>query len=178
MSKAAVIADVARKVGTEPYLLDALINFETGGTYDPQIKNPYSSARGLIQITDSPARELGFRDSADAVTKFSDFHSQMYHVVLPYFQMQRRRHGPLDTRQRLYMSVFYPAYMDTSPHTEFPASVQKVNPGIVRVRDYIYFVNSRVNEGTLMLKKAAPALSAAMIALGIAGMIYWLQRRK
>lgn len=167
---AAYIEEVATLVGTNPAWLDALINFETGGTYSPTIKNPRSSARGLIQITDAAAQDLGFRDSLDAVTKNPDVQSQMYNVVLPYLE----RYKPLETRQKLYMAVFYPAAMSEPPDTVFPAWVRQANPGVDTVGDYVRFVDARVKTGTLKIPKALPAL---IVAVG-AGVALWATTRR
>lgn len=48
--KAKSIARVAKNIGVDPNDLAAVISFETGGTFDPNIKNPKSSATGLIQF--------------------------------------------------------------------------------------------------------------------------------
>lgn len=48
--KAASIARVAKNIGVNPNDLAAVISFETGGTFSPSIKNPKSTATGLIQF--------------------------------------------------------------------------------------------------------------------------------
>ena len=173
-SQAQIISDVAQAIGTQPQWLDALINFETGGTYNPQIKNPKSSARGLIQIIDSSAQDLGFDSSLDAVTMYPNFESQMRNVVQPYFQRWMKSFGPLDTQQKLYMTVFYPKAVTWDTQREFPDSVKAVNPGINKPQDYIDFVNARVKEGALHFPKALP-LTGLLIA---GALIYLLVRRK
>jgi len=163
-----IIRDVARQIGTRAEWLDALINFETAGTYDPQIKNPHSSARGLIQFIDSTARsEFGVSDSLALVQKYPDFKSQMYNAVLPYL----KKYAPYPTKQKLYMAVFYPAYMNRPPSTVFPESVRKVNPGISTVQDYINYVDRRV-KNPLIPKFAAPIL----LIVGIGVVSYYLYR--
>ena len=162
--RAEIIADVAQKLGTRPEWLDALINFETGGTYDPTIKNPNSSARGLIQVIDRTAQdEFGVLDSLELVAKNPDFRSQMYNVVLPYL----KKYAPFEDKQSLYMAVFYPKYRYVSPETEFPAYVQRVNPGIRKVQDYIDFVDARIKEDTLHF----PFSTAPILIAGIIGAI-------
>ena len=171
MTDKEIIADVASRVGVDPPLLDALINFETGGTYSPTIKNPVSSARGLIQITNAPAKDLGFRDSLHAVESYPDFKSQMYNVVLPYLDMQRRRKGSLNSEQQLFMSIFYPSYMNVAPDTQFPDAVKKVNPGINTPQDYINFVRKRIS--VTAIKKALP-----LPMMVLAGVIAWYAIKK
>jgi len=48
--KAAAISKVARNIGVNPNDLASVISFETGGTFDPNKRNPKSSATGLIQF--------------------------------------------------------------------------------------------------------------------------------
>lgn len=164
-----VIADVARRLGVPGSWLDGLINFETAGTYDPRIKNPYSSARGLIQITDARARDIGYNDSMDAVTRNPDFSSQMYNVVYPAL----KPYVPFENKQALYMAVFYPAYRDVPPDTAFPPNVRKVNPGIDTVQDYIDHVDRRIVLSALRLPKLIPVLILAAIGAGV-----WIASRR
>lgn len=48
--KAKTIKETAVRIGVNPNDLASVISFETGGTFDPSIKNPKSSATGLIQF--------------------------------------------------------------------------------------------------------------------------------
>ena len=48
--KAESIARVTKNIGVDPNDLAAVISFETGGTFNPNIRNPKSSATGLIQF--------------------------------------------------------------------------------------------------------------------------------
>ena len=175
------ISEVARKVGARPSLLDALINFETGGTYDPLIKNPRpdSTAVGLIQITDSTARDI-FGMSANAlISKYPTFDAQMEYVVLPYLQQRKKVFNggaPLFSENDLYMSVFYPAYMNKSPDTPFPDNVVKVNPGIRTPADYARFVNQRIKKEALLVLKPLPMIIAGTVIIGVT--IWYVSRKK
>ena len=172
------IQQVAQQIGTQPEWLDALINFETGGTYSTSAQNPYSSAKGLIQIIDSSAQELGFRDSKDAVLQNRTFDTQMDNVVLPYFQLwlKRLKIPAFDTQQKLYMTVFYPKAVAWTPTQTFSDSIQNVNPGIKTPQDYINFVNARINKTTLhTFSKGLPLVAIALLGLGA---WFWLKRRK
>jgi hypothetical protein len=170
--RADAISEVAELVGTRPEWLDALINFETGGTYDPMKKNPVSSARGLIQIVDASAQDLGYRDSLEAVTKNPTFYSQLDNVVLPYLLRWKKKFGSLDTQQKLYMTVFYPVAVTWPEEKEFPVEVQKLNPGIKTPKDYISHVNRRLVVGNLTFPKATPIL---LIALAGIGVYFWMK---
>lgn len=176
MTEAQIITEAARRIGTKPEWLDALINFETGGTYSTNIKNPRSSAIGLIQLTNAPARDMGFADSTAAVEAYPDFKSQMFNIVVPYFEMKKKQNG-IDNymkKQSLYMAVFYPAYWDWPADSLFPIEVRNVNPGINTPQDYINFVDKRIKTDTL---KVASSVSLVLIA-GLATAAYLMYRYK
>lgn len=52
------------KLGLDADNLMACMAFETGGTFSPSIKNPSSSATGLIQFMEATAKDLGTTTSA------------------------------------------------------------------------------------------------------------------
>ena len=161
MTQHEIIIETAQKLATEPAWLDALIKFESG--YSPTIKNKASTARGLIQFTDDSARMLGYKDSAALVTALPTFETQMRGAVLPYLKYW----GPYPSQQSLYMAVFYPKFRYSPVDTVFPDSVQKVNPGIVTVQDYIHFVNRRIS--FTAVKK-----SASLAGLVLAGALVYM----
>jgi len=132
------------------WLLD-LVSFETGGTFNPQIKNPYSSARGLIQFIDSTARGLGYNDSLHLVSKFPTVQAQLAGPVTDYL----RPYGPYNSAGELFLSVFYPAARNYSIDTTFEdifkdrydatwrtkyIAFRDANPRITTPRDYINLV--------------------------------------
>lgn len=82
--KAAVIERVAAQIGLKPNDLAHIISFETGGTFDPAIRNPRSSATGLIQkMADPDGKYYGYtRDELGSMS----FEEQMEKVVLRYFR--------------------------------------------------------------------------------------------
>lgn len=134
-----LIGQAAAKIKADPVALHNLISFETAGTFDPLIKNPYSSARGLIQFTDATARSMGYADSAALVNSHPVFSDQLFGPVVKYLSP----YMPFPSRQSLYMAVFYPAARDWPEMRPFPENVQKVNPGIKTVGDYISLVERR-----------------------------------
>lgn len=135
--KKQIIQEVAKFLNVNWEWLYNLINFETAGTFSPSVKNPRSSARGLLQFRDSTARKMGFRDSLDLVNKYPSFEGQMWGPVVQYLKPMR----PFPTEQSLYMAVFRPVNRTSPLDTVFPENVQKVNPGIVTVGDYVSKVN-------------------------------------
>jgi hypothetical protein len=182
------IREVALAVGARPSLLDALINFETAGTYDPLIENPLpdSTAIGLIQINDPTAYDLFGVSAKELVNKYPTFDSQMDNVVLPYLQQRKAAYNdnrPLFTKHELYMSVFYPAYISHDPDTLFSDSIQRANTynigdKTVTIRtpaEYAAFVDRRIREDTLIVPKLFPVI---LIGTGITGVAIWYLFRK
>lgn len=176
--QAAVIREAAIQIGTRPEWLDALINFETAGTYDTSISNTLSSAKGLIQFTNASARDLGYADSTDLVRALPDFESQMMNGVVPYFRLKARQNNitSYQDKQALYMAVFYPVYWNKPPGTPFPDSVQAVNPGIVTAQDYINFVDGRIRAEALRVPPTLPIL-AILAGVGVIGWIFLRSRK-
>lgn len=178
MTRDEIIIDVANRVGTNPQWLDALINFETAGTYSPTIENKRDpQAKGLIQFRNAASQDLGYQDSLDLVTKNPTFESQMYNAVLPYFEMRKRKYGPLDTEQKLYMAVFNPGYINVPPDTVTSPEIQKGNPEIKTVQDYIDLVRRRINENYVKVTDKLNPMKALLLAGIIAGAAWmWLRK--
>ena len=122
---------LAGYLGVPSTWLDRLITFESG--FNPQAKNPISGARGLIQFTDTTARNMGFTSALDLVTRYPDISSQLRGPVRDYLTPFK----PFPTAQSLYMAVFYPAARKWPLEALFPLEVQKDNPGINTVGDYV-----------------------------------------
>lgn len=169
-ARAAKIAEIADRLSVPPRWLDALINFETAGTYSTTIKNPYSSARGLIQFTDAAAQDLGFSDSKALVNTYPEFDRQMEFAVYPYL----KRYMPFANRQQLYMAVFFPRYRNRAPSTEFPDTVKNVNPGIDTIQDYMDFVDKRIKGETL---HAFPKALAVPLIVAAGAAAFWFLTR-
>ena len=124
---------VAADLGVSADSLYKLINFESG--WNPAARNPITGATGLIQWENATARDLGYNDAADLLSQNPDRVSQLnvvYQYLAPY--------KPFANDQSLTMAVFYPAYRNVSPDTQFPADVQRDNPDIKTPLDYMQFV--------------------------------------
>ncbi len=129
------LSDLSRELRIPMHWLFQIIKFESN--FNPQAKNPYSSARGLIQFIDSTARDLGYNSSLDLVTKHPSIVSQIKGPVRRYFL----RYYPFPTKSSFYMSVFYPKYRNYDLDYEFPNYIKKVNPNIITIRDYVKWVD-------------------------------------
>jgi len=139
-SEKQALQDVATRLGVPSSWLAAVINFETAGTWNPTIKNPNSSARGLIQFLDATARDLGYDSALSLVTSNPTIESQLRGPVLRYFL----KHGPrFKSKQELWFAVFLPRYKN-APHSTViyaddlakQAKFRRANPGIKTVGDY------------------------------------------
>lgn len=96
------IIDIASKLQVQPDHLMAVIAFESGNTFKPDIKNKYGSgAIGLIQFMPFVAKSLG--TTTEKLSKMTaveqlDF---VYKYLKPYS-------GRMKTLEDVYMSVLYP----------------------------------------------------------------------
>jgi hypothetical protein len=116
--------------------LFALVSYESG--FNPKIKNPESSARGLIQWIDSRARELGYSGSADLVARHPTVESQLLGPVV----RDLSRYKPFPTFEKLVASVFYPAAVDDYDKPLRP-SESAINAGMRTVQEYANRIRSR-----------------------------------
>lgn len=151
------IVEVANNLGTNPYWLANLINFETAFTFDPKKENALGYT-GLIQFGTTgryaTIKDLGitkeYLKSRTAVEQMD--------IVEQYFKLPHKRNGSeYKNVADLYMAVFYPAAVGKSLDFNIaedwaskdsrnrPASYfssPAVNPGIVTVRDYVTKANN------------------------------------
>lgn len=169
------IERVSGQLNIHPSWLANVINFESGG--NPQARNPYSSATGLIQFIPSTASRLG--TSTDALYGMTGRQQMAY--VERYFSSYA---GKLRSQEDVYMAVFYPKAIG-NPDYPFPASVTAVNPGIYTPRDYVTMANRRakiapyvgdiVASGVARLYGAWPIL-LVLGAGGITAALIWRRR--
>lgn len=141
---AAAVRRTANRIGTRPEWLASVIQFESAGTWSPSVRNPSSSATGLIQFTKATAERLGY-DLEDLAAM--SVLEQLEGPVVDYFQTVAGGRwsdgqGPipafrLDSLQAVAMAVFFPRAATWSPSSSFPSWVQLANPGIVTVADYL-----------------------------------------
>ena len=89
--------------------LMACICFETGGTFSPSIRNPKSSAVGLIQFMRATAQGLG--TSTELLGRMTAEEQLRY--VERYFQPYADRIASLDD---LYLAILWPAGIGKPSH--------------------------------------------------------------
>ena len=100
----AAVEDVSQRLQINPTDLYAVIGFETGGTFDPAIRNGAGSgATGLIQFTADTAAGLG--TSVELLAGMS--RARQMHYVEKHFRSVGLKPGA--SRSDLYMAVLFPA---------------------------------------------------------------------
>lgn len=95
------ISEVATNLNINPEHLTKAIDIETVGTFDPSIKNPKSSATGLIQFMESTAENLG--TTTEELAKMSAVEQMDF--VSSYLADK----GQLNTASDVYMAIFAPS---------------------------------------------------------------------
>jgi len=163
----AVLRQVAGALSVNPDWLYKLIDFESG--WNPAARNPISTARGLIQFTDTTARGMGFGDADFIVEQYPEIESQLLTPVYGYL----KPFAPFPSEQSLTMAVFYPAYRAMPLTLAFPDSVQSVNPGITTPEDYIKKVFGR----DWKPYAAGAGAVIALVALSILTVLYFFPER-
>lgn len=93
------VEGMAKRLGTRPEYLLGVMSFESGGTFNPGIRNGIG-ATGLIQFLPSTARGLG--TTTDALAKMSSVEQLKY--VEKYFDQPNFK-GKLGTLEGLYTAV-------------------------------------------------------------------------
>lgn len=133
------IERVAADLNYPPEWLANLINFESGGTFNPAIQNSIG-ATGLIQFLPSTARQMG--TTTDALKQMT-FKQQMQYVRqhIAGFQKKRAVLGDKFSQTDLFMMIFYPVSVG-NPNYQFPEVVQRANNGIKTPMDYTKFALS------------------------------------
>jgi hypothetical protein len=96
------LIDIAAELGCDPNHLMAAMAFETGESFSPSVKNPGSSATGLIQFMRKTAEGLGTTVEALAQMTAED----QLDYVRKYFQPYR---GRMKTLSDVYMTILWPA---------------------------------------------------------------------
>lgn len=79
--------------------------FETGERFTANVKNPASTATGLIQFMEATAVKLGTTTAALAKMKAED----QLNYVYKYFLDAIKAHGPITSVEDVYMAILWPA---------------------------------------------------------------------
>jgi hypothetical protein len=114
----AKIKAICIRLDIDPNWLMKVINKESAGTFSPSIKNPTSSATGLIQFMADTAKGLG--TTTAKLAKMSAIDQLDY--VEKYFQPYK---GKMHSFADVYIAVFYPAALNKADSWVFPNWVYK-----------------------------------------------------
>ncbi|MGH9928343.1 MAG: baseplate hub protein [Pyrinomonadaceae bacterium] len=95
------VRSIAKNLNLDPNWLMAVMNFETGGTFSPSVRNPGSTATGLIQFVEATARGLG--TSTTALARMTAV--EQLDFVEAYYSDKARRINNLDDA---YLAVLWP----------------------------------------------------------------------
>lgn len=153
-----VFRDRVRWIGSDlkfdPNWLMACMAFETGRTFSASVKNPGSSATGLIQFMNATASELGTTTQALAAMRAED----QLNYVWKYFHNRINAKGPITRLADCYMAILNPAAMglpDNAVMWVQGSSQYAVNAGLDANKDHA------------ITKAEAAARVAQMLAEGL-----------
>ncbi|EOD0154323.1 hypothetical protein ACI8OI_004360 [Salmonella enterica] len=109
------LLEVSRELSIDPNYIMACIALETGKTFRTDIKNPGSSATGLIQFMDDTAKDLGTTTRQLRAMN----HVEQMEYVKRYFKMQADNVGVSTeqwTLEDVYYSIFRPKTILLGPN--------------------------------------------------------------
>jgi hypothetical protein len=160
------VGAIEQRLKMEPGSLLAVMKFETGGTFDPGIKNRAGSgATGLLQFMPSTAKGLGTSTDALAQMSAEDQLEYVERYLSPY-------KGKLGTLRDAYMAVLYPKAIGkpdwypifqqgTKAYTQ-NAGLDRDKKGMVTVADAVARVQQAGGEATQQTMMAqAPSRETA-----------------
>lgn len=117
------VTDIASALGIPADWLMVVMNFETAGTFSPSVRNPQSSATGLIQFMEATAKDLGTTTAALAQMT----NVQQLDYVYKYLAKVQRTYGSFNDVVDVYLAVFYPASIPKPLDYVYPNRVFAVN---------------------------------------------------
>lgn len=115
---------VSNKFAINPEDLLSVMAIETAGTFRPDIKNPNSTAVGLLQFTEDTAKRMGTTTSALAMMSRA---GQMKYVE-KYFEMWNLPKGA--SAAEIYSKVFLPGRSDQYVLTKKGENFYELNRGL------------------------------------------------
>lgn len=144
------IADV---LGFNVNWLMAVMAFESGRSFRADVRNPQSSATGLIQFMDATAKGLG--TTTQALGKMTPEDQLTY--VFRYFENITAAFGPIRSLADCYMAVLWPKGVGKTPdHVIFApgTAAYRVNKGLdldgdgdVEVHEAVSKIENLLSEG-------------------------------
>lgn len=125
------VREIAGNLNIDASWLMAVMGFETGYLFNSSVKNPGSSATGLIQFTSATAKSLG--TTTTQLARMTEV--QQLDYVEKYFNQYK---GRINNIGDCYMAVFWPAGIgkpDTYVIATSPSKVYNANAGLDVNRD-------------------------------------------
>lgn len=137
------VIEISAELGIKPEWLMVVMNNETGGTFSPSIKNPTSTATGLIQFMEATAKGLG---TTTAELSSMDNVEQLDYVKKYLEPYASRIKSASDT----YLAVFYPEALYKNDDFVFPNWAAKANKifdvskdGILTKGEFAQYVDNK-----------------------------------
>jgi hypothetical protein len=119
----------------DPDWLMACMAFETGETFSPSVKNPRSTATGLIQFMEATAADLGTTTQQLAAMTAEE---QLKYVWM-YFRDRGALNGSIRSLEDCYMAILWPKAMGQPNDTAIfvgGTRAYAVNAGLDANRDH------------------------------------------
>jgi hypothetical protein len=112
--------------GLTPENLMYVIGKESAFTFSPKVRNPNSSATGLIQFMETTAKSLG--TSTFELAKMTQ--TQQLEYVYKYFRniLKFDKYKKLNTVDKVYSAIFFPLLLTKDYSYQLPLWASKANP--------------------------------------------------
>jgi hypothetical protein len=135
------VVEISAKLNCNPAHLMIVMNNESG--LNSKIKNPTSSATGLIQFMAGTAKSLGTTTDALKAMRNVEQLDYVYKYMKPFI-------GHFDTVSDVYLAVFFPKAIFENEQYVFPQWASKANPnfdlnkdGIGTKKEFREYVNKK-----------------------------------
>jgi hypothetical protein len=162
--------------GFSEWELLALIDFETGGAFAPDVRNG-SGFVGLIQFGQAAARDLG--TTRDALAQMGRL--EQLDFVFAYIDQREARCGAFTDLGDLYSSVLWPPgigqpddfvfFQQGDGRYEANASLDTSGDGRITKGEAVSFVRDRLRGGTWTAPLRAAGMTARAPGLAAAGSV-------
>lgn len=155
------VRQLAYNLNIDPNYLMAAMAFETGETFSPSVKNPGSSATGLIQFMRATAAGLGTTTEKLAAMTAEEQLNYVAAYFAPYY-------GKLRSLSDVYMAILWPAAVGKPEsyilwsQTRLPKTYA-VNKGL------------DVNKDGVITKAEAAAKVQAKLLKGMSAKYLWVE---
>jgi len=162
------VVSISEKLKIQPDWLMKVMYKETGGTFSPSIRNPKSTATGLIQFLEGTAKKLG--TSTAKLAKMNAIEQLTYvYKYLSNFAGKMRSYADV------YLAVFYPSALYWDDGKKFPQSIYSANKGIDTMkRGYITVSDfkSWANGAKPPIAQKRNTTTGIFLLLAAAGIVY------